>query len=324
MGGEGSGRKPDIIKKILEAPKLNLYGDDLVIPNYSGVKKEALKTSTGTLSPGGVSGNVQYNNSGSFGGSNNFKYTSNVVTITDSGNTTPINIIAGGDGGYNTYGNLSWSDESGRIAGLLSNPAGIDSSCNGAITLFGDISTNQYLGELAFADRTLSGDKRKAGIQGIYNLTGDPDSYSVLTYSSYGGAGQYAIAAHGYSDGAHVSINKQTANAHLNIQGFNPQLRLEYDEYTYLEFWINDFGNATITNNIGGISFMSPVGFSSTVGFDYPITLKAYTVATLPAGNTGDVAYVTDALAPAFLVAVAGGGAITTPVFYNGTNWVAG
>lgn len=52
------------------------------------------------------------------------------------------------------------------------------------------------------------------------------------------------------------------------------------------------------------------------------ITLKGYTVATLPAGTVGMTAYVTDALAPTFLATVVGGGAITTPVFYNGTNWV--
>jgi len=54
------------------------------------------------------------------------------------------------------------------------------------------------------------------------------------------------------------------------------------------------------------------------------VRLKGYTVATLPAGTVGDTAYVTDALLPAFLVAIAGGGAVTTKVFYNGANWVAG
>jgi hypothetical protein len=56
---------------------------------------------------------------------------------------------------------------------------------------------------------------------------------------------------------------------------------------------------------------------------EVPIKLMGYTVATLPAGAVGDMAYVTDALAPAFLVAIAGGGAIVTPVFYDGVNWVA-
>lgn len=53
-----------------------------------------------------------------------------------------------------------------------------------------------------------------------------------------------------------------------------------------------------------------------------PIRFAGYTVATLPAGNAGDNAYVTDALAPTFLATVVGGGAIVTPVFYNGSAWV--
>lgn len=52
---------------------------------------------------------------------------------------------------------------------------------------------------------------------------------------------------------------------------------------------------------------------------------KPYTVATLPtcdAGATGSISYVTDALAPAFLTALVGGGAVITPTFCNGTNWI--
>lgn len=53
-------------------------------------------------------------------------------------------------------------------------------------------------------------------------------------------------------------------------------------------------------------------------------TSIARTVAQLPAaGTAGRHAYVTDALAPGFLVAIVGGGAVVTPVFDNGTNWVA-
>ncbi len=53
------------------------------------------------------------------------------------------------------------------------------------------------------------------------------------------------------------------------------------------------------------------------------ITTKGYTVATLPAGNVGDIAYVTDALTPTYLAVLVGGGAVVTPVFYNGTAWVS-
>lgn len=52
------------------------------------------------------------------------------------------------------------------------------------------------------------------------------------------------------------------------------------------------------------------------------INMKNYTVGTLPAGTRGDICYVTDALAPTFLAVIVGGGAVVTPVFFNGTAWV--
>jgi len=55
-----------------------------------------------------------------------------------------------------------------------------------------------------------------------------------------------------------------------------------------------------------------------------PIKTLGYTVATLPTGVTGMKTYVTDALAPTFGATVVGGGAVTIPVFYNGTNWIVG
>jgi hypothetical protein len=53
-----------------------------------------------------------------------------------------------------------------------------------------------------------------------------------------------------------------------------------------------------------------------------PIRTTGYTVATLPAGTVGMRTYVTDALAPSFGVTVAGSGAVTIPVFYDGANWI--
>jgi hypothetical protein len=51
--------------------------------------------------------------------------------------------------------------------------------------------------------------------------------------------------------------------------------------------------------------------------------LKGYTVATLPTATQGDTAYVTDAVNPTYLGTLTGGGTVVTPVFYNGTAWVA-
>jgi hypothetical protein len=55
--------------------------------------------------------------------------------------------------------------------------------------------------------------------------------------------------------------------------------------------------------------------------------LTNYTVATLPSASTsgnGARAFVTDASAPTFGATVAGGGAVSTPVYSDGTNWKVG
>jgi hypothetical protein len=53
------------------------------------------------------------------------------------------------------------------------------------------------------------------------------------------------------------------------------------------------------------------------------VRTRSYTVATLPAGTQGDMAWVTDATAPTYLGALTGGGAVVCPVFFNGSAWVS-
>ena len=71
------------------------------------------------------------------------------------------------------------------------------------------------------------------------------------------------------------------------------------------------------------ISYSGFLFWNSSLEFGV-LNLPAYTVATLPTGVQGDRCYVTDALAPTFLTALTGGGAVKCPAFYNGTAWVAG
>lgn len=56
--------------------------------------------------------------------------------------------------------------------------------------------------------------------------------------------------------------------------------------------------------------------------FQTPPRLPVYTVATLPAGVLGMRAVCSDLLAPSFLAAAAGGGAVAGPVLFDGTQWV--
>lgn len=80
---------------------------------------------------------------------------------------------------------------------------------------------------------------------------------------------------------------------------------------------------------VGGGQFFVVGGelfWHSSAGNVIPLSNSVgFTVATLPAApSQGSRAYVTDALAPAFLAAVVGGGAVVTPVFFDGAAWVAG
>jgi len=89
-------------------------------------------------------------------------------------------------------------------------------------------------------------------------------------------------------------------------------------------------GNGIVAPNNGNITFQSDN--PSTPGWISNSNISAtfyktaiYTVATLPTTGvvTGTYATVSDALAPTYMVTVAGGGSVVTPVFYNGTSWVA-
>jgi len=117
-----------------------------------------------------------------------------------------------------------------------------------------------------------------------------------------------------------VGIGLSTSiSARAHIVSTTEQLRLGYDASNYLSATVNSTGNVTFALTGTTPKFT----FSQGVIFGAIARLKNYTVATLPAGTQGDTAFVTDALAPTFLTAIVGGGAVVTPVFYDGTNWVA-
>lgn len=86
--------------------------------------------------------------------------------------------------------------------------------------------------------------------------------------------------------------------------------------------------NAFAGNTRFGSVVEPTVALDVTGAIQASTTLKTggYTVATLPtcnAGAAGTMAYVTNALAPAWNAALAGGGAVTIGAFCNGAAWVA-
>jgi hypothetical protein len=110
-----------------------------------------------------------------------------------------------------------------------------------------------------------------------------------------------------------------TVSARLHIISSTEQVRIGYNASNYVSYTVGSTGSLTI-----GLTGTTPrTTFSQGINVLGTIKLNGYTVATLPAGVIGETAYVTDALAPIFLGIIAGGGAVVTPVFYNGANWIA-
>jgi hypothetical protein len=84
-------------------------------------------------------------------------------------------------------------------------------------------------------------------------------------------------------------------------------------------------GNLTLGGTLSGVSLTTQVSGILPVANGGNGLGAAYTVATLPAAGTqGRRSWVTNALAPTFLAAPVGGGAVVCPVFDNGTAWVVG
>jgi hypothetical protein len=124
-------------------------------------------------------------------------------------------------------------------------------------------------------------------------------------------------------------VTSSSSSSTTNFSTINPTIN-QSGTAAYTILLINPTETATgsgaknlIQAQVGSVDKFK-VSNTGVVNLSNVINLKGYTVATLPAGTVGDLAYVTDALAPAFNVAVAGGGAVVVKVFYNGAAWVVG
>ena len=118
-----------------------------------------------------------------------------------------------------------------------------------------------------------------------------------------------------YRDSANTLAQRNTTNAQT-FRLYNTYTSTSLGEWLSVD-WSTTANTATIATKANG------AGVVRTLATGNPLVISTgYTVATLPTGVVGMRAYVTNALAPAYGVAVAGGGAVTIPVFYNGTAWI--
>lgn len=156
---------------------------------------------------------------------------------------------------------------------------------------------------------------------GILNFGGTGIERMVITVAGNVGIGVT-------SPTAVLHLKAGTATANTAPLKFNSGTLLTTAEAGAVEFLTNAF-YGTITTGAARktFAFLESPTFTGTVTAPTIVStaiirLKGYTVATLPVGTQGDRAFCTDLLAPAFLVAAVGGGAVVGPVFYNGAAWV--
>jgi hypothetical protein len=242
------------------------------------------------------------------------------------------------------------------LVGLNSTPQASNDATSGtnALILRGVISAPQitssaatavlnYAAITGTANRTYSTDTSSSASNTTIALTGNYGHASTLSTSA---VSNQAIGAQ--TNGVFSSGNATLVYGVLNTGSFNPTTGTvsTTSRYGFFDGAIpvgNSTGTATITNWYGIYLNAPNVGANGTITNRWGIyqadplgtnllaaptkISNGYTVATLPTGAAAAVgmkAYVTDALAPVFLTAVVGGGAVVTPVFHNGTTWVAG
>jgi len=146
--------------------------------------------------------------------------------------------------------------------------------------------------------------------------------------------------------GSSSNLFWDSTNNRLGIGFSSPTAQIEIAGYPNATLKIGDGGGGTYTlsrqastgyfhnaDNNGGFGFIWSSGSTTRMQLDSSAgnltltgTVKTggYLVASLPTGVTGATAYVTNALSPTFGATVVGGGAVTVPVFYNGSNWIVG
>ena len=150
-----------------------------------------------------------------------------------------------------------------------------------------------------------------SGVNYIYmNENGDATNPMLSIQSNlYGGSGNVGIG---------LGSGFASASARLHVIKTTEQLRLGYDVSNYFSTTIGSTGSATF--NLTGTT--PTFTFNQKIIHSAPTNLKNYTVATLPTGVRGDLAYCTDLLLPTRLGIAVGGGAVVGIVFYDGTNWI--
>jgi hypothetical protein len=229
--------------------------------------------------------------------------TTDFTTIGASSNTVGV-----------TFTLTSWpADDTGTVtyANTLDTALGFQTL---AANTFGYFNT--AIGANALFSNTIGYNNTASGLNALFSNTDGYDNTASGLNTLYSNTTGSNNAAIGKSAGYGTGTNANTTGSNNTFVGYQTIGATSADTNTIV-IGSNAVGLGSNTTVIGNSSTTSAKIFGA-------VSTSGYTVATLPAGSTGMRAYVTDAVTPSFLADVVGGGSVVTPVFYNGSAWVAG
>jgi len=231
-------------------------------------------------------------------------------------------------------GTITRSADAGTIAHSVTSSIGIPTLAAGAASTYTNASTLYVAGApVASTNVTITNP------YSLYVNGGNSFFGGSVTATSFSGAGTGltgTASALNIGGNAATVTNGVYTNVSNTLTGATPLLISSSSTGTAPFRSINSnasgsaatFGGGDATHAVIDIRSAAGAGAALIYGdgsaiFNAPVKAGGYTVATLPTGVVGQMTYVTDALAPSYLVTIVGGGSIVTPVFYNGTTWVA-
>ncbi len=271
---------------------------------YSGINNTTGSGNTFIGQASGTSNTIGVSNTfiGSASGIGNTSGSDNIFIGINTGlsNTTgSSNIFFGNGAGTNNISNTGCL--------FIGNSAGENSTSD----------YNTFIGNYSGRTNTIGVNNTFVGYQsGNSNTTGFSNTLNGYQSMYYNTTGYFNIAI-GLRAGMFISggiTANQTSNTSIYL-GLNTKALADGGANEII-IGYNTTGAGSNTVTLGNTSITKTIlrGTVSTSG---------YTVATLPTGVVGMRAYVTDATTPTYLGALTGGGAVTCPVFFDGTAWVS-
>lgn len=170
------------------------------------------------------------------------------------------------------------------------------------------------LATTAYADRLTAG--TLAGAFTTVSATVNQNNYTSVTVSNTTDGTISMARFVAISNAGSVGFGV-TAPSYTDISGAADAMVFNCSNLSGGYQWCIDSAPAVAAISSTGLAVTGTISSTTT------IKTGGYTVGTLPAGVTGDRAYVTDATAPTYLGALTGGGAVVCPVFKNASAWVS-